>query len=59
MKMTIITKAQFEDILFDTTKSVVESTRNSADTTVTTLMVNGKAVAKRFISSTGTSYVAL
>lgn len=58
MKFKIITKAQFEDILFDTTKLVVEKTSSSADVTVTTLTVDGKVAAKRFVTFTGPSYLA-
>ena len=57
--MKIITRAQFEDILFDTTKSVVEKTVQSADATVTTLTVDGKIAAKRYIDFTGPSYLAV
>lgn len=59
MRTKIITKAQYEDILFDGSKQVVESNKTSADCTITTLTVNGKVAAKRLIDFTGTSYVAV
>lgn len=57
--MLVITRAEYLDILFDSSKHIVEKVENFTETNVTTLIVNRLERAMRIISSDGVVYFKL